>query len=358
MDRIFQFLFSAVVFFAVLGVLVMVHELGHFVTAKRAGIKVLEFGFGFPPRLFGIKRGETEYTVNLLPLGGFVKMLGEEDPTDPRSFAAQRPRNRLIVLAAGATMNAVLAVVLFTAALMIPRDVVQGQVFVQRVAPDSPAERAGIQPGDQILRVNGKPINNQGDLSYRIIRNIGDEITVTIKRDRFTTQDVRVVPRLNPPAGQGATGIEIALRNPYPGEESYPIWEAIPLGFERTWDMLIITKNDFSRSIAQRVAPPVAGPIGIGQMAGEVAQTGIGRLVEFVALLSINLAIVNILPLPMLDGGRIVFVLIEAVRGGRRIAPEKESLVHLAGLVMILLLVVVISYNDIMRIVGSGSVAR
>ncbi|HEX2173124.1 MAG TPA: M50 family metallopeptidase [Dehalococcoidia bacterium] len=359
MDRVVQLLSTVGLFVAVLLVLVMVHELGHFVTAKRAGIKVLEFGFGFPPRLFGLKRGETEYTVNLLPLGGFVKMLGEEDPSDPRSFAAQPAWVRIVVLAAGATMNAVLAIALFSGSLMIPREVVQGQVVIESVAPDSPAERAGIQPGDQVVRVNGRLVTNQGDLSYRIMRHIGDEITLTLKSDRFSSREVTVVPRLNPPPGEGATGIRIALRSAYPGEESYPIWEAIPLGFERTWDMLVITKNDLSRSIAQRVAPPLAGPIGIADMTRQVADTGgPGRLIEFIGLLSINLAIVNILPLPMLDGGRIVFVLVELVRGGRRVAPEKESLVHLAGLVMLLTLVVIISYNDIARMVSGGSLVR
>ena len=354
-----QFLLNTLAFVAVLGLLVMVHELGHFVTAKRAGVKVLEFGFGFPPRLFGIKRGETEYTINLLPLGGFVKMLGEEDPTDPRSLAAQPVTTRLIVLAAGATMNAVLALVLFSASFMIPRETIQGQVVIQRVAPDSPAERAGLQPGDQIVRVAGRPINNSVDLSTKIHRNLGEEVTITVKSDRFSTRDVQVVPRFNPPAGQGATGIEIGMRNGYPMTVSYPIWEAVPLGIDRAWEILILTKNDLASLIEKKVAPPVAGPIGIAQMTGQAVETGgLARLLEFAGLLSINLAIMNLLPIPMLDGGRIVFVLIEAVRGGRRIAPEKESLIHLAGLVMLLTLIVVISYNDIVRIVNGSNVVR
>lgn len=353
-----DFLFRLIVFVAVLGLLVMVHELGHFVMAKRAGVKVLEFGFGFPPRLFGIRHGETEYTINALPLGGFVKMLGEEDPTDKRSLAAQPARTRLIVLAAGATMNLVLAVVLFAVSFMIPREIVQGQVVIQRIAPGSPAEAAGLLPGDRIVRVNEQSIQNTGDLSFAIYRHRGEPVTMQVRAGRASAREVTVTPRLNPPAGEGATGIEIGMQGTYVDEVSYPIWEAVPLGITRMWDMLVITKNDFAGLFAKQEAPPVAGPIGIYQMTGEVAKTGLARLLEFTGLLSLNLAIINLLPIPMLDGGRIVFVLIEAVRGGRRIAPEKESLVHLAGLVMILALVVIISYNDIVRIVSGGSVVR
>jgi len=150
---------TALSFIFVLGILVFVHELGHFITAKMAGVKVLEFGLGYPPKLWGVKRGETEYTINALPLGGFVRLLGEEDPSDPHSLAAQAAWKRLIVMAAGSFMNFVLAIVLFSVALMIPRELPAGRPQIVQVVPGSPAAQSGLQPGDIIYSVNGRTID-------------------------------------------------------------------------------------------------------------------------------------------------------------------------------------------------------
>jgi len=358
-------------FLLVLGILVLAHELGHFITARLAGVKVLEFGIGFPPRLFGIRRGETIYSVNLLPLGGFVKMLGEEDPGDPRSLAAQPPLWRLIILSAGAAMNVVLAVALLSGTYLVPRDVPVGQVIIVEVAPGSPAEAGGLQAGDIVRSINGRSIRNLFELQEEVNLNLGRDILVAVERraqpvipgqtmppgsGRIVT--ARVTPRWNPPPNQGPVGIRIQQVNTKVVTESYPVWEAVPMGIERSYRLLVLFKNEILTSIARQIWPQPVGPIGIYQMTEQVQELGTGYLLEFTALLSLNLAIINMLPIPMLDGGRVLFVLIEVARGGRRIPPEKESLAHLVGLVLLLAIIAVVSYYDLVRLISGETVGR
>src|SRR3990170_8171841 len=200
-------LHSVLPFLAMLVVLIVVHELGHFFTAKWAGVQVLEFGIGYPPKLWGIKRGETEYTINALPLGGFVRLLGEEDPSDPRSLAAKPRPTRLLVLSAGALMNFILPVFLFSLSYMIPQEASIGRAVITEVAPDSPAAKAGLQPGDVVLKINNRTINNVADLSYNVRLNLGSQMTMRVQRtDPATHQseikDLRVRARWAPPDGQ------------------------------------------------------------------------------------------------------------------------------------------------------------
>ena len=378
--------YSVVPFVAMLVILVVVHELGHFVTAKLAGVQVLEFGLGYPPKIWGIRFGEkrtstimtskgseaiderTEYTINLLPLGGFVRLLGEEDSSDPRSLAAKPSWVRIVVLSAGAFMNLVLPIVLFTAFYMIPQQVPVGRALIQAVAPDSPAHQAGIQAGDQILRINGKSVENLNDVAYDIRLYQGQTMTWQIKRGRNTLTK-QVYARWNPPeivdpqtekrVREGPTGIELTTPDNFTRRQAFPIWQAIPRAAQYTWETLVLTRNQIVSWIASRSTPQVAGPVGIAQVTGEVTkQSGWAGFLQFAALLSINLGIINILPLPMLDGGRIMFVLLELLRGGKRIAPEKEAMVHFVGLVVLLSLVVVISYFDVARIIHGGSLLR
>ncbi len=358
-------------FLLVLGVLVLAHELGHFVTARLAGVKVLEFGFGFPPRLVAVRRGETIYSINLLPLGGFVKMLGEEDPSDPRSLAAQPPLWRLIILSAGAAMNVLFAVVLLSGTYLVPRDVPVGQVVILDIAPDSPAEAGGLKPGDIIRSINGRSVRNIFELQEEVSLNLGRDILVTVERPPETVfpgqtmppgsgrlVTVRVTPRWNPPAGQGPIGIRIQQVNTKVVTESYPVWEAVPRGIERSYRILVLFKNEILTNIARQIWPQPVGPIGIYQMTEQVQGLGTSYLLEFTALLSLNLAILNMLPIPMLDGGRVLFVLIEVARGGRRIPPEKENLAHLVGLMLLLVIIAVVSYYDLVRLLSGESVGR
>jgi regulator of sigma E protease len=445
-------------FVGMLVVLVVVHEFGHFITAKLFNVKVLEFGVGFPPKIFGIQRGETEYTLNALPLGGFVRLHGEEDDTDPRSLLAQAPWKRLVIMGAGAFMNFVLAVFLFSVALMIPREVSVGNAVVAQVVPGSPAEMAGLQKGDVIEEIGGRKIESVQDASYGINLNLGHDTEIVVRRtdpitNQTTVETVHVTPRWAPPpyeytvqpgddvatvadatgfdrdvvrqaagiqyelepdqtlifgsgdderhyvtkegdtvafvaqllrlpdaevaaaAGlgdpdtlapgqvlkftQGATGIRIAPQYPFTEMRSDGPITAITQGWQRTWDSLRLARNGLMTWIKGGNSAPVTGPIGIAQATGEIVrEAGWKSLMETAALLSMNLAVLNILPLPFVDGGKIVFVLIEIARRGKRIAPQKEALVHLAGMVVLLMMVVALSYFDIARIVRGEDLLR
>lgn len=346
-------------FIVIIVVLVVVHEVGHFVTAKLAGVQVLEFGVGYPPRLFAKKFGETEYSVNILPLGGFVRLLGEEDPTDPRSLAAKPRPVRLMVLLAGSFMNFVLPILLFTASFMLPRDVAYGRPVVAQIAPGSPAEVAGLQVGDVIQRVEGRIVRNLSELSYMIRLHRGETVTLQVKRDQFTVLDIPVHARWAPPEGQGPMGIVISPQHAGVVRESKPFWEALPKGWQATWESLIIARNEVISWFKGGSSPQVAGPVGIAQVTGEIVEeAGWRPLLELTALLSINLAVLNILPLPMLDGGRAAFVILEILRRGKRISPQKEGLVHLIGFVMIITLAVIITYFDVLRILDGESLFR
>lgn len=422
-------------FAAVLLIVVVVHEFGHFGVARLFKVKVREFGVGYPPRLFSFTRGETIYSINLLPLGGFVSFASEEDPDVPDSLAAHSAGVRLAVMAAGPLMNAVLPIILLTIVFMVPTRVPVTDVIITDTAPGSPAEQAGLLSGDIVQEVDGRTINNSGDLRTAIQLRLGAPTEWVVERGgQFHTTSL--VPRMDPPEDQGAAGITFAdarvtitkvdpgstgqaaglragdlilwvhnrlildgddvdvaiavaraeqadgpvslgvLRNGEIEEyalaasaaelsglelvvepeisRSEPIWEAVPSSLTQMGEILIIAKNEISRMVAGSAPVGVAGPIGIAQLTGEVARSGFVPLVFWTALISMNLAIVNLLPIPALDGGRITFVLLELLRGGRRVSPEKERLVHIVGFALVIGLVVVISVNDISRIVTGG----
>jgi regulator of sigma E protease len=259
---------------------------------------------------------------------------------------------------------------------MIPRDVPLGPALIEVVEAGSPAASAGIRPGDEIVELEGREVKNTSDAGRIIRLNMGETIDFKVRRQTIgggeQILELPVKARWDPPSNQGPTGIRIANRaqtipqcatftNPPPEcrpteRESYAPWTAVGKGWTSTWDSLILARNQIIGLFYGGQGPDVAGPVGIAQATGEVVEdSGWLVLLDFAALLSINLAIINALPLPMLDGGRIAFVLLEVIRGGRRIAPEKEAIVHLVGLALILTMAVVVTYFDILRIIGGGS---
>ncbi len=346
-------LITIVSFISILVVLILAHELGHFLAAKASGVRVEEFALGFPPRLLSVRRGETLYSLNAIPLGGFTKMAGEEDPKVPRSLASKSIGARLLVLGAGSLMNAILPILLLSVAFAVPHDLVIGQVLVKEVAPDSPAAIAGIQAGDVFLRIDGRAVHNIGDMQRHIQLNLGRKVTILVKRPDSITKSIQLAPRWRPPEGQGAIGIVVSTSYYTIVRQSYPFWKAIPIGVRECMETFVLFKNGIITMIIGTTPVMLAGPVGIAQITGEVVRTGISPLLQFAAFLSVNLAIFNILPLPALDGGRIAFVLLEWLRRGKRVSPITEAIVHRIGFALLMTLVLVITYQDIIR-VASG----
>ncbi len=344
---------TIIAFLVIFGVLILIHEFGHYITAKLAGVKVLEFGMGYPPRIWGFKRGETTYSLNILPLGGFVKLLGEEDPTHPESLAGKSRWARTLVISAGAIMNLFLALFLFAIVFMAPQKTDIGTTVITGVSENSPAAIGGLQPGDVIKKVNGRTIRNPNDLRYQYQLRLGAKATTIVERNG-ALMAIDVSPRWKPPEGQGPTGMQINYRDGKVVNYREPFLTAVPHSFRQTAETLVLTRNGITKWFIGDAKPldDIAGPIGIARVTGEVARQGsIVQLTMFAAFLSLNLAIMNILPIPALDGGRLLFIAIEFVRRGKRIPPQKEAMVHMIGFATLIAIMVIISFFDISRIV-------
>ncbi len=345
----------------------MVHELGHFLVAKKFGIQVLEFGFGLPPRAWSKKIGETIFSVNWLPVGGFVRLLGDDEVdkkilSDKKSFAAAKVWKRILVVVAGVVMNLFLSWIIFYGLIFAnnfkilipaPTDL----VIVQKVEHGSPASTAGLLAQDRILAVSGQSVTDGNDFITKIKRNSGKETTITVSNwEGGNKREVVVLPRENPPAGQGPIGV---VTSPFAFREFKSIPEKIfsaPIySFELT--KLFISGlgqliSDIGRRNFSQASTQVAGPVGMVQISNEILSGGIGNVLPylyFVGIISLTLSIMNILPIPALDGGRLFFLLIELVTR-KRVHAGFERWVHTIGMAMLLILMVVITYSDIRRI--------
>ncbi|MFZ1655056.1 MAG: RIP metalloprotease RseP [Candidatus Moraniibacteriota bacterium] len=370
---------TILIFALVLGVLVFVHELGHFLVARMNGIKADEFGFGFPPRILGIVkddangryklvRGNTEvvsphtvYSLNWIPLGGFVKIKGEDrDSTqEADSFAGRSAWTRIRVLGAGVVMNFLLAWVLFSIVLMIgfPEQIDPAErtkytdtdIQILQVQPNTPAEEIGLKAGDVILALDALPIVSLDTVSSYIREHRGQVITVTVRRGG-QEMIVSGTPRVVAPEGEGALGISFSET----AIVRYPWYQAIQLGFEQTYGKTIEILKALGGLVASlftgaKTEMDIAGPVGIVTLTKQMSELGIAYLLYFAAILSINLGIINILPIPALDGGRILFVLIEKIKGSP-VSTHIEGYIHQIGFILLLLLMVLVTLNDIIRL--------
>jgi len=435
MEALVQYL-SWLAAIPVLFLTILLHEVGHFVAARLMKVRVEEFGFGFPPRMLVLgERNGTKYTLNWLPIGGFVKMAGEEDPNVEGSLASKKPWQRVVVLSAGALMNLLLAFVLFTGLAMYGHtEIVSTRVGTYYVEPGSPGQAAGILPGDILTAINGKPITAYEDLQVETVLNRG--VTVTLVLDRqgelLTTQ---VQPRKEyDTATQGPIGIrvdyyespvtvqwvlsgspaeaaglregdvivaldgqevpnnlayliyadsrlgqeltvtirrggqDITLQVPNPAEYAglpmgavyhrlvyvtYPLGRAVSEGWQETVSAAVLVPRTLA-SLVRGSTPlsDMSGVVGISYAAAEVVKSaGFYGLLRLMAIISVNLFLVNLFPIPALDGGRLVFVLLEWIRGGRRISAETEGLIHMVGFFLLLALIAVITYFDIARVI-------
>ncbi len=355
---------TAIIFIIILGVLVLVHEFGHFITAKRAGMKVEEFGFGFPPKIFGIKRGETTYSINWVPFGGFVKIFGEngEEKNDPRSFASAKAGVRSWVIVAGVIMNFLLAIALLSVdnavGLRVGLDEASRskatdiKIQILEVAPKSPAELAGIKPLDEIVRlkIGSKDFTAKttDEVQGFINQNRGHEVVIETRRGANII-DSKVIPRANPPTGEGALGISLAIT----GIIKYPWYQAI---YHGAFDSAIILERTFvgygtiigNLFTTGKAGVQLSGPIGIAIVTGQAAGLGFAYLMQFIALLSINLAVLNILPFPALDGGRLLFIIIEKIKGSP-INKKIENAVNTIGFALLIILMIYVTTKDILK---------
>lgn len=362
---------QALIVIAALCALVLVHEFGHFVVAKLSKMRVDEFGLGFPPRAMTLgKIGETTYTLNWLPLGGFVKIHGEDggDEQDPRSFAARPRILQAFVLVAGIAMNFLFAFVLISAALMAgtPRALSQNElahardvhVAVTAVLPNSPAAKAGLQPGDEILRAQDAQgtwaATSTASFADFVNASRGTPISLSVQQAAGGTVTATATPvagLVSSDPSRYVLGVDI-----YPvGVTPVPFFAAIAQGATLTWGVTVLTVHGlwqlisglftFSADLSQ-----VSGPIGIVSHISSASSQGFGDLFSLIAIISVNLALINLIPIPALDGGRLLFVAIEAVRR-RAINPEVVARVNTIGFALLLLLVAVISVHDVLRLV-------
>ena len=338
-------------FFIVLSILVLVHELGHFVVAKWRKVRVEEFGIGYPPRLFTVmERGGTKYTINAIPFGGFVRMAGEDGPEVEGGLSSQPKLARIAIMSAGSIMNFVLAVLCFSLSFGLTSATGEG-VRISGVLEDSPAEAAGVQVGDLVLRLEGEKVNSPQDFVDYVGPRAGQEVLMEIRRGREIVQ-ARVAPEYNSEYGKGQVGLYLTPRLTW--------GQAFLRGGVQTINIVLLTLSVpylIIRGLIPAEAARPIGPVGIAQLAGGAVAQSLAMgwwfpVLQLMGMLSTALAITNLLPLPALDGGRILFVLIEAVRG-KRIAPEKEGLIHLIGFIILISLMVLITYADIINPIPS-----
>jgi len=363
-------LLTALTFIIILSILVCIHEFGHYFVARLIGVHVEEFGFGLPPRIWGKKIRGTMYSVNWLPIGGFVRLKGEDmSPGDTAGerhkvknrktyFWARSKKERAAILLAGVTMNFLLAVGITT--FLLTHGVIEkvGYVHIETVTAGSPAAAAGLLVDDKVERVvytadgvqRVKTITVPEDLIGIVKEQAGKPVQIDLER-KGEKLSVTIIPRITPPTGEGPMGVAISDLE----QRKYSLWQApqkaLSINISRMWQMLtsiggLLYKLATGASVQQA---EVAGPVGIAQVTGQAVKYGWEAVLEFMSILSLNLALLNVLPFPALDGGRLAFVILE--KFGKKARPDIERTIHQMGMIFLLALVALITLNDILRLV-------
>ncbi len=333
----------------IIAVLILVHEWGHFITARKIGIPVWDFSIGFGPKIYGRKKDGVEYSLRLIPLGGYVRMAGEEpgDANDPEGFNNRTPLEKIGVAFAGPFMNFVLALLIFVyiySVVGIPR--ASDQPLIGQVVAHTPAEKGGLQANDLVLQVNSKDIDTWDEFTTGISSTPeGQPLNLTVKRNEQVL-NLSITPVKNETTGKPSIGVMSAIAYDKQG-----IISAIKIGFQQTYELTVLLLSSLGILISGGASVnDLAGPVGITKLIGEAAQAGIVLLLSFTAFLSINLGVLNLLPIPALDGSRIIFALVEAIRR-KPLEPEKEGFIHWLGFLFLIMLMVLVTYNDIVRLI-------
>ena len=330
----------------VFGILVTVHEFGHFITAKLTGMKVEEFSIGFGPNIYQQQEGETLYSLRMLPLGGYNKIAGmdPDDPDDPEhGFNSKPVSSRMLVILAGSLMNILLPVLIFFGLfLAFGMDVPENKPVLGQIIEGYPAEQSGLKEGDRILSINGKPVHEWLDIRKNIADSGMQPIPFEIQRDTEKLT-ITVTPGVNPETGKPFIGVVSSLKN----VRLTPV-QAVVASVTATKNIIKNMYASLYHMVTGKTKAEFSGPVGVAKMAGEVAHKGFDRLMQFTAMLSLNLAIINLLPLPALDGGHFLILLIEAVTG-HKLGKTAMQNIQKVGVAMILALTIFATFKDLTR---------
>jgi regulator of sigma E protease len=349
-----MFWLTLLAFLVILGLLVFVHEAGHFLAAKLSGVKVEEFAFGFPPKIFCVKHGETKYCINAIPFGGYVKMLGEEKQSDsPRAFNKKKPSIRLIILVAGVVMNFLLAGVVFSVGYMVGMSPIRvnpeemggrqsHQVIIAQIEEGSAAAKSNLKVGDVVLGYDN--IDAFGNFTRS---NAGKNVDLSVLREgQITDLTIQLSEDQSAPLGVGIVDVPFV---------KLTFFKAIYFGFKEmfltTGYIFILLYGFFVRLFSSgNVAGEVSGPVGIFNITGQAVRMGLSYLMQLTAILSINLGLINILPFPALDGGRAILVVLEGVVRRKIIRAEVENMLHFIGFIILILLVAAVTIREVIAL--------
>ena len=330
----------------VFGLLVFVHELGHFITAKMTGMRVSEFAIGFGPKLLWKRWGETEYSLRIIPLGGYNKIDGmdPEEELDERSFCRKPVWARAVVIAAGSVMNFILPVILFTVIFLSNGiENVSDKPVIGALIPGKPAMQSGLNPGDKVLSVNGSAVESWRQVVEKI-RLTKDSLVLELQTKDGVTRKVTMFPEVDNKSGRPVIGIVPVIDRQYPG-----FFEAVSLSVKQTYVIAGRMLVGLGQMFTGQAEADIAGPIGVAQMAGQMAQLGFTPLLQFAAFLSINLGLINLFPVPVLDGGHIVTLLVEAIRR-KPLNPTQIRYTQMVGMTLLLLLMLLATFKDLIRL--------